>query len=64
MARKHFKRNRRTKEKVAAEVKPKLEIKPEPKQISRGESIRPAVFGGYKHSFFYEYTIYGKGERT
>lgn len=31
------------------------------KQVSRGETLRPAVHGGYSHAFnYYEYTIPAK----
>lgn len=58
MARNHYKpRKRRDKTTPASK-----EWQLEDRQPTRGESIRPATHGGYRHSFnYYEYTIQAKG---
>ena len=63
MSRKHYKKRKKKDKPAPDHIRgvTQMVVDPavaEPKQITRGESIRPAVHGGYRHSFsYYEHTI-------
>ena len=37
---------------------PVIELEPEIPQPPRGQTLKPQTYGGYTHSFHYEYTLY------
>jgi len=71
MARKHYKKRKKKDKPAQDHIRgvTQMMVDPppvaEPKQISRGESMRPATHGGYRHTFsYYEVTIPAKGKGT
>ena len=61
MSRKHYKPRKKRAKEHAPDVKLHAERATDAPQPTRGESLKPATYGGYKHSFqTYSWTLYGK----
>ncbi len=65
MSRKHYKPRKKRAKEHAPDVKLHAESVTDSPQMSRGESLKPATHGGYRHTFsYYEVTIPAKGKGT